>query len=239
MRRQRRSSPDDGGRLPLWAIPAAYVVGSIIVGLVFPRLENTYLAAYAHGMSVSAALTFFSAVSSGTMAFTGIVFAVAFVMVQFSAVAYSPRLVMMFTSNPQLYHTMGIFFATFTYSLAALFWTDRGGSGVVPLFSTLLVGMLLIASMLAFVGLVSSLNDMQIHHVLRNVGERGRQVIAQMYRPLAADIGERNVPDPGPPETLWSGYPDDHLHGRATSDRPLRHSRTDAPRGKQRRPDRT
>ena len=192
---RRHSRLADSGRLPLWAIPATYAIGSIILALVLPRLENTYLAGYAHGMSASAALAFFSAVSSGTMTLTGIVFAVAFVMVQFSAVAYSPRLVMMFTSRPQLYHSMGVFFATFCYSLGALAWTDRGGSGTVPLFSTLLVGLLLIASMLAFVGLVNSLNDMQIHNVLRSVGERGRQVIAETYRPLAADAGAGHATD--------------------------------------------
>ena len=84
------------------------------------------------------------------MALTGIVFAIAFVVVQFSALAYSPRLVVMFANSPTLYHTLGIFFATFTYSLAALAWTDRGGSGEVPLFSTMLVNVLLIVSMLAF-----------------------------------------------------------------------------------------
>ncbi len=132
-------------------------------------------------------MVFFSAVSSGMMALTGIVFAVAFVMVQFGAVAYPPRLVVMFTNKPRLYHSLGIFFATFGYSLATLAWTDRGGSGVVPLYATMLVGLLVIASMFAFVGMVGSLNDMQIHNVLRGVGNRGRQVIADMYQPLSAE----------------------------------------------------
>jgi hypothetical protein len=57
-----------------------------------------------------------SAVGSGMMALTGIVFAIAFVMIQSGAV----------------FQTLGIFFATF---LAALNWTDRGGSGGAPLFS--------------------------------------------------------------------------------------------------------
>jgi uncharacterized membrane protein len=121
------------------------------------------------------------------MALTGIVFAIAFVMVQFSAVAYSPRLVIMFASNPILFHTLGIFFATFTYSLAALNWTDRSGSGAVPLFSTLLVGILLIVSMLAFSRLVQSLSDLQIHNVLRAIGTRGRTVIREMF-PYSAGV---------------------------------------------------
>jgi len=197
MTRQKRQRPNRSVNLRGWVIAGAYVAASIILGLILPRLENAYLPSLAHGMSASAALAFFSAVSSGMMALTGIVFAVAFVIVQFGAVAYSPRLVVMFTGNPRLYHALGIFFATFGYSLAALAWTDRGGTGVVPLLSTMLVGLLVIASMFAFVGMVNSLNDMQIHNVLRIVGERGRQVIAEMYRPLIGDGCDRTPSDCG------------------------------------------
>jgi uncharacterized membrane protein len=77
--------------MPLWLIPMVYTVASVGAGLVMPRLEHTYFPEYTHGMSVSAAIAFFSAVSSGMLALTAIVFAIAFVVVQFSAVAYSPR----------------------------------------------------------------------------------------------------------------------------------------------------
>ncbi len=173
--------------MPLWLIPLAYTIGSVIAGLVLPRLEHVYLAAYIHEMSVGSALAFFSAVSFGMMALTGIVFAIAFVVVQFSAVAYSPRLVTLFAGSPTLYHTLGIFFATFTYALTALIWTDRGGSGTVPLFSTLLVTVLLVASMLAFARLIQSLNDLQIHNVLQVVGKHGRVVIRTMFPRIAGD----------------------------------------------------
>ena len=142
--------------MPLWLIPMVYTVVTVTAGLVLPRLEHVYLASFTHDVSVGSALAFFSSVSSGMMALTGIVFAIAFVVVQFSALAYSPRVVVMFANSPTLYHTLGIFFATFTYSLAALSWTDRGGSGEVPLFSTMLVIALLVVSMLAFSRLIRS-----------------------------------------------------------------------------------
>jgi len=160
-------------------------------------VEHVYLADYAENISVGSALAFFSSVSSGMMALTGIVFAIAFVLVQFNALAYSPRLVAMFAGSPKLFHTLGIFFATFFYSLAAIAWTDRGGSGRVPLFSTLLVAILLIVSMVAFARLVQSLNDLQIHNVLQVIGARGRSVIRAMF-PLIADSanGDRQGTEP-------------------------------------------
>jgi uncharacterized membrane protein len=201
--------------MPLWLIPLTYTMGSVIAALVLPRLENVYLAGFTHAMSVSSALAFFSAVSSGMLALTGIVFAIAFVVVQFSAVAYSPRLVIMFASNPTLFHALGIFFATFTYSLAALIWTGRNGAEAVPLFSTLLVGVLLIISMLAFSRLIQSLSDLQIHNVLQFIGARGRSVIRAMFQRIPDDLGESPQEEPGPsPDTsqvtqtlLYSGEP--------------------------------
>ena len=185
--------------MPLWLIPMVYTVASLLAGLTLPRLEHAYLAGYTHEMSAGAALSFFSAVSSGMMALTGIVFAIAFVVVQFSALAYSPRLVVMFAGNPTLFHTLGIFFATFIYSLVALIWTDRGGSGTVPFFSYMLVTALLIISMLAFVRLIQSVNDLQIHNVLQVIGSRGRRIIREMFpriegTPVAGSSNGTEVP---------------------------------------------
>jgi uncharacterized membrane protein len=58
------------------------------------------------GASAQAVL---AAIASGMMALTGLVFALAFVMVQFSAIAYSPRLVNWLARDPLLYHAMGAF----------------------------------------------------------------------------------------------------------------------------------
>jgi len=185
----------NGRLMPLWLIPMLYTVASVTAGLILPRMEHAYLADYAENISVGSALAFFSSVSSGMMALTGIVFAIAFVLVQFNAIAYSPRLVVLFAGSPRLFHTLGIFFATFFYSLAAIVWTDRGGSGRVPLFSTLLVAILLIVSMVAFARLVQSLNDLQIHNVLQVIGARGRSVIRVMF-PLIAGSADAKGSEP-------------------------------------------
>jgi uncharacterized membrane protein len=167
--------------VPLWLIPMLYVGVTAVCALVLPRLEQEYLAAFSHSLSVSSALAALSAIASGMIALTGIVFALAFVMVQFSAVAYSPRLVAWFGRDPILFHSLGLFTATFLYAIAAIAWTDRGGSGKVPLFSVMLVTVLLILSMVVFARLVSRLNDLQIGNVLHLVGQRGREVIRDMF----------------------------------------------------------
>src|SRR5262245_22980070 len=125
--------------MPLWLIPRVYVAASIVCGLGLPRLEQTYLTSYTLNLSVASAQAYLSAAASGTMARIGIVFAMAVVIVQFSAIVYSPRLVLWFARDPSLFHSLGAFAATFIYALFTLAWVDRGASGSVPLFSSLVV----------------------------------------------------------------------------------------------------
>ena len=180
--------------IPVWLIPLLYVGVTVICSFALPRLEHEYLASFSHSLSVSSALAVLSAVASGMIALTGIVFALAFVMVQFSAVAYSPRLVAWFGRDPILFHSLGLFTATFLYAIATLAWTDRGGSGKVPLFSVMLVVVLLILSMVVFAGLVSRLNDLQIGNVLHVIGQKGREVIQAMFPRLDGLAGAELQP---------------------------------------------
>src|SRR5580698_9384028 len=108
-----------------WFIPMFYVSGAVLGGLALPRIEQAHLSGYTLAVSVASAQALLSAASSGMMALTGIVFAMAFVMVQFSAIAYSPRLVLWFARDRMLFHALGAF---------TLAWVDRGGSAKVPLF---------------------------------------------------------------------------------------------------------
>ena len=123
----------------IWLIPTSYVAVSVVCAFALPRIERAYLGSYTFNLSISSTQAYLSAAASGMMALTAIVFSVAFVMVQFSAVAYSPRLVLFFVRDRILFHTLGVFVATFVYSLWTLAWVDRAGSGTVPLFSTTLV----------------------------------------------------------------------------------------------------
>ena len=135
-------------------------------------------------MSVSSAQAFLSAAASGMMSLTAIMFSIAFVIMQFSATAYSKRLILLLGRDPILFHTLGMFVATFIYALATLAYVDRGRNGQVPYFSMQLVIVLLVFSVMLLALLVHSLAQMQITAVLRKVGDKGRQVIRETF-PLA------------------------------------------------------
>ena len=173
-----------GGRLPHWAIPLAYAVVAVLLGATLPRIETHWLPELVAPVSTSSAMAIDSSIASGMIALTGIVFSLAFVMVQFGATAYSPRLVSWIARDPFLMHAIGVFTATFLYAVAALLWIDRNRSGKVPCISAWLVVGLLLASVALFVCLVQRLSRLQVQSILVFAAECGRRVIDTFYPPL-------------------------------------------------------
>ncbi len=125
--------------LSTWATPALYAAAAFAAGLTFPRFESRIFPGLVHPASVAVAIALYSSIASGMIALTGIVFSLAFVMVQFSATAYSPRLVLWVARDPVISHALGIFTATFLYALAALGGVARSGSETVPFISAYVV----------------------------------------------------------------------------------------------------
>lgn len=135
-------------------------------------------------MSSAAAVAIYSSVAAGMITLTAIVFSLVFVLVQFSATAYSPRLVLWMSRAPFVSHAIGVFTATFLYAIAALAWVDRHSESRVPFLSGWLVIGLLLASVGVFIGLVHGLGRLQINRVLAFTGDFARRVIDVMYPPL-------------------------------------------------------
>jgi uncharacterized membrane protein len=122
------------------------------------------------------------------LALTGIVVALMFMMVQFSSSAYSPRLVQWIARDRLLWHALGVFTATFLYSIAAVAWLDRNQSNYVPFFSGWLVIALLLASVGMFIALMDRISMLQIHNMLTFTGDHGRNTIEKIYPPLDTRI---------------------------------------------------
>jgi uncharacterized membrane protein len=171
-----------------WLIPLLYAGGAIAAGLNFPRIENRIFPHLVSELSPATATSIYSAVASGMMALTGIVFSLAFVMVQFSATAYSPRLVLALARDRLMSHALGIFTATFLYAIAALSGVDRNGSGRVPFLSTAAVVALLLASVGMFISLIQRVGLLQVSRMLVFTGDLGRKAIATMYGSQGAAV---------------------------------------------------
>jgi len=168
-------------QMPNWGIPMLYSLIAFIGGLALPRIETHLLPGVSSSVSSGAALAIGSSIASGMISLTAIVFSLAFVMVQFSATAYSPRLVLWIARDRVIWHAIGVFTATFIYALAAMAWVDRNPSVSMPLVSATLLVALLLSSVAMFVALIQRISLLQINRMLSFTGDQGRAVIQQMY----------------------------------------------------------
>jgi uncharacterized membrane protein len=172
-----------------------YAGAAFAAGLTIPRIESRAFPGLVSAKSITSATAIDSAIAAGMIALTGVVFALTFVMLQFSATAYSPRLVAWIAQDPAISHSLGMFTATFLYAVAALSGIDRNGSGKVPFISVWILIGLLLTSVLMFIGLVQRISLLQVTQMLIFTGDRGRRVIASIYPPansVAASAGLEN-----------------------------------------------
>jgi uncharacterized membrane protein len=130
--------------------------------------------------------------------------------VQFSATAYSPRLVLWIARDRVISHAIGAFTATFLYALTALAWVDRGGTGRVPLMGIGVLAGLLIFSVILFICLIQRVGRLQVTRMFIFTGDQGREIIENLYPPLETPASLR--PPEMPPATClltlsYRGHP--------------------------------
>jgi len=192
-------------RAIVWTVPSLYAAGAIAVGILLPRIEDRLWPGASSSISVASATAIYSSIAAGTMALTAIVFSLTFVMMQFSATAYSPRLVLWLARDPLIAHALGVFCATFLYAIAALAWVDRHGSNMVPPASAVTVLVLLVATIGMFIGIIERTALLQINRMLTFTGDQGRRVIAALYprlQPRVAAHDAEAAPRPAPTQVV-------------------------------------
>lgn len=165
--------------IPRVIITASYMLVSLALGLIIPRYEIVHGSTIPTDLSYTSAQAFLSAISSGMMTLAAIIFSIAFIVAQYSATAYTPRLTVELSRNTLQFHALGLFIATFTFSLCALLWIDRGGSQTVPSLSIIIVAILASASLITLAFMVRDFQQLNISLVLRNIGAKGRRALAR------------------------------------------------------------
>ena len=197
-------------RANAWFVPLVYATAAITLGTTSARLAHVLLPGFVSTISANAAIGMYSSIASGMIALTGIVFSLTFVMVQFSATAYSPRLVLWIARDPVVSHAIGVFTATFLYALVALAWVDRSGSGRVSLLDICLATTLLLVSVIMFISLIQRVSMLQVTKMLVFTGDQGRKIIEGLYPPLetpASPISDEVFQAPSSQTLVHHGRP--------------------------------
>jgi len=178
-----RSSNDV--RIHLWLsrssflTPLAWLVGALVLGFAAPAIDD--LLNIDTGIPQDAARDMLTAIGTGMIAFTGLVFSLGLLIVQFSSQSLSPRAIPELRRDRFIGHSLGVFVATFVFCLGAV--VDVGDtSDSAPTATVAIAFALLILSVLAFLGLIQRITSgLQIPVVLARLGTLGRQAVDQIY----------------------------------------------------------
>jgi uncharacterized membrane protein len=161
------------------------ILGAIALGYVVPRLPVPY--AFLSALATDEIIAFLSAVSSGMMAFTGIVFSLLFVLLQFGTTAYTPRIVDILGRQKVFYEAAGVFAGTFLYSLMALRGVGEAGNGRTSQVPMLVAYGWLLASVWLLLKLVASVAGMTHTAILHMLADTGQQEADRAYRIASSD----------------------------------------------------
>jgi uncharacterized membrane protein len=161
-------------------IAIGYIILALVLGFNGDLLGAHLFADEVSPISSASAIAILSAVASGMMALTAIVFSLVVVAVQHASAAYSPRLVRVLGASFTA-HALGVFSGTFVYALLAIRTVDiAGGVGI----NTSIVGVAfvwLLASVAFLVRLLPRIRGFTISDVLVALGRRATSVAVRVY----------------------------------------------------------
>ena len=206
-------------RLSLWFIPALFAIGAVglalVLGAVDHRLaEDSASLFFAFGGTAEGARSVLAVIAQSMLTFTALVFTITMLVLQLASSQLSPRVMRTFLRDRSNQVVLGLFVATFVYTLVVLREVRTpvdGGNGFVPSLSIWVAFALLLASVGAFLYYI----DHMAH------GIRASTVIANIWAETVSAI-ESLFPEPVGTEDESqdeAARPRRHPHGLVKSPR--------------------
>ncbi len=160
-----------------WLIPLLGMVFAYILDLVSLELDQQLFDdGFRRVISPSAATTLLVAVGGGMITFTGFVFSLVLLVLQYGSSAYSPRAVSLLLRARSTQWILALFLATIVLSFLSV--PEAGSFGrrdFTPIASLMLVALLLLASLIGFLALLHSVGKrIRVDEVLTSLGRNAR-----------------------------------------------------------------
>jgi len=207
-------------RQSLWFIPGLFAVGAgaLALGLlaIDQELSGEGGGFFQFGGTAEGARSVLSTIAQSMLTFTGLVFTITMLVLQLASSQLSPRVMRTFLRDRSNQVVLGLFVATFLYTLLVLrdVRTPVGDeAGFVPGLSIWVAFLLLVASVAAFVYYIDHMaHAIRASTVIDNIATETREAIDRLFPDPAS-----SQPDDGPVEGVADlGQPDAVLG----SDRP-------------------
>ncbi len=161
---------------PFWTLPAAIMIGSLILGIVIPELDRSVLpdATGVFSGQPDGARSLLGTVSSAMISVTGLVFSVTMVVLQLASSQFSPRVLGSFLDARVAQVTLGVFTGSFLYSLTVLRVVrdeSANGPAFVPHTAVTVSYVYVVASTAMFLAFIAHITSkVQISRVISDLG---------------------------------------------------------------------
>ena len=201
-------------RTSLWFVPTVFAIGAGLLAVGLLALDRALVGRapdllFAFGGTPDGARSVLSAIAQSMLTFTGLVFSITMLVLQLASSQLSPRVTRTFLRDRANQVVLGLFVATFVFTLVILREVRTpvgGGAGFVPAVSVWFAFALLLASVGAFI--------YYIDHMAQAI--RASTVIVSIWAETVAAIDRRFPTDvrdgqlehpaqPGDPEAALEG----------------------------------
>jgi uncharacterized membrane protein len=170
-------------RNSLWLVPLSFMVVAAAAGVLLPVVDENTSVILGVDFGSDAGRSVLGAVAGGMITFTGFVFSILLLAVQFGSSQFSPRMLRRFLRAPTTKLALGTFMATFVYALIVLRVVGTGDDAdFVPHNSISLAIIMLLVSMLMFLRLLSKTTQgLRVAAVLGDLGRDAHRVVVRSY----------------------------------------------------------
>ena len=198
----------------LWFLPTIFAVAAIVVANLTIWLDAQVDAPIGVRPDLvsdpGSAATFAGAIAAATLAFVAVVFATTLVAIQLAASQYSPRTVRIFIRSRVTRVTLGLFLATFVFSVIILVSNRASVTSAKQFAPVVSVTTLLALTVATVFGFVAYLHGvvrlMRVQYLLETIATESRPAIEENFPPASAYVdAEPPLADPSPRRLCYTG----------------------------------
>ncbi len=188
-------------RQSLWFIPALSALGAVLLGMILlavdRRLSGSATSIFLYGGSAEGARSVLSTIAQSMLTFTGLVFTITMLVLQLASSQLSPRVMRTFLRDRSNQAVLGLFVATFVYTLVVLREVRAGVDGTVAFVPGLSIWVgfaLLLGSVGAFVFYIDHMaHSIRATTIIARIASETRQALEHMYPDR---VGQSGTPEP-------------------------------------------
>ncbi|HET9631466.1 MAG TPA: DUF2254 domain-containing protein [Terrabacter sp.] len=182
-----------------WVIPLVGIVLGFATSRAVQGIDATIGSAEQRLLSASSAQTLLAAIGGGMVTFTGFVFSVILLVIQFGSSAYSPRTVTYLMRARSIQWVLATFLATTTFSFMTLIGIGSAGqASTVPVLGVAAAVLWLVLSLIGFLVLITVVSRrVTVDSLIGTMGSLARRQLRRHHTAARGRAGRRvrEVPD--------------------------------------------